>query len=95
MGITCGIDWAEKHHDIAVVDELGRVLGRRRITTGVAGFGELMTLLAEHTDNPPAVPVAIETDKNLMVSALRAAGFVVYPINPRAVRAVGEEIRSG
>ncbi|MGS0684441.1 IS110 family transposase [Nakamurella sp. GG22] len=85
MGITCGIDWAEKHHDVAVVDESGRVIGRRRITTGVAGFGELMTLLAEHTDNPPAVPVAIETDKNLIVSALRAAGFVVYPINPRAV----------
>jgi hypothetical protein len=29
--------------------------------------------------------VAIETDKGLLVAALRAAGFVVYAINPRAV----------
>jgi transposase len=29
--------------------------------------------------------VAVETDKNLIVVALLAAGFTVYPINPRAV----------
>jgi len=31
------------------------------------------------------VPVAIETDKNLIVVALQAAGLTVFPINPRAV----------
>jgi len=29
--------------------------------------------------------VAIETDKNLLVAALQAAGMAVYAINPRAV----------
>ena len=24
MSITCGIDWAEDHHDIALVDEQGK-----------------------------------------------------------------------
>jgi len=85
MSITCGIDWAEAHHDVAVLDEAGRVLSRRRIDTGVAGFSELMGVLAEHVEDPAAVPVAIETDKNLIVVALRAAGLTVYPINPRAV----------
>ena len=35
MSITCGIDWAEAHHDIAIIDDAGRVLARRRIDTGL------------------------------------------------------------
>jgi len=85
MPITVGIDWAEAHHDVAVLDEAGRILGRRRIDTGVAGFTELMTLIAEHSEDPTAVRVAIETDKNLIVVALQSAGLTVHAINPRAV----------
>ena len=85
MSITCGIDWAENHHDVAVVDETGQILERRRIDTGVAGYGQLMTMLGEHADDPTEVPVGIETDKNLIVVALQAAGLTIYPINPRAV----------
>ncbi len=83
--ITCGIDWAEGHHDVAVLDDAGRVLTRRRIDTGITGFSELMSLLAEHAEDPVTVPVAIETDKNLIVVALQAAGLAVFAINPRAV----------
>ena len=85
MSITCGIDWAEAHHDVAVVDEAGQVLERRRIDTGACGFGQLMTMLGEHAQDPTKVPVAIETDKNLIVVAMQAAGLTIYPINPRAV----------
>jgi len=70
---------------VAIVDEHGKVVGRRRIDTGLPGFTELMALLAEHTEDPTSVPVAIETDKNLIVVALQAAGFTVFAINPRAV----------
>lgn len=85
MEITCGIDWAEGHHDVALVNHNGQTVGKRRIDTGFAGFGDLLTLIAEHSDAPTSVAVAIETDKNLIVVALQAAGFTVYPINPRAV----------
>jgi len=70
---------------VAIVDEHGKVVGRRRIDTGLPGFTELMALLAEHTEDPTSVPVAIETDKNLIVVALQAAGFTMFAINPRAV----------
>lgn len=83
--ITCGIDWAEGHHDIAIINAGGEVLARRRIDTGVSGFTELEELFAAHAADPAAVPVAIETDKNLLVVALQGAGHPVYPINPRAV----------
>lgn len=85
MTITCGIDWAEAHHDVAVMDEQGQVLSRLRIDTGVSGFAQLMALLAEHTSDVREVAVAIETDKNLLVVALQGAGLVVHAINPRAL----------
>jgi transposase len=84
MGITCGIDWAEAHHDAALVDTNGEIIARTRIDTGAAGFNRL-ALIAEHCDSVEDIPIAIETDKNLLVVALADAGFTLYPINPRAV----------
>ena len=36
MEIFCGIDWSEAAHDVAVVDETGRLLARRRIADDAA-----------------------------------------------------------
>jgi transposase len=83
LHVYCGIDWATDHHDVAVVDGDGRVVGRRRVGNDAAGFAELLTVLAEAGDSPEhPIPVAIETDHGLWVAALRATGRVIYPINP-------------
>src|ERR1039457_3980150 len=56
MQLTCGVDWAEAHHDVALVDVDGAVVARSRIDTGASGFNELLALIAEqggsaeHTD---------------------------------------------
>jgi hypothetical protein len=44
-----GIDWAETHHDVAVVDETGQQLVKRWITDDLAGFTALTHLLVEVT----------------------------------------------
>jgi transposase len=90
MEVFCGIDWAETHHDVAVVDESGRRLAKQRITDDLAGFTALAALLAEVTVDVAgggfvAVDIALETDRGLMVAALRAAGHRVFAINPKAV----------
>jgi transposase len=85
MALTCGIDWAEAHHDIALVDEHGNLVARARIDTGATGFNTLLALIAEHGGSAENTPIALETDKNLLVVALAGAGFNLYPINPRAV----------
>ncbi len=86
MKVYCGIDWAEKHHDIALVDADGQLVAKRRIKETVEGFAELTAMLAEAGDNPGRpIPVAIETPRGLLVAALRATGRRVYPINPMAV----------
>lgn len=83
--IFCGVDWAENHHDIALVNTAGMVVARKRVSADMSGFTELVELITEHGGSPGSTPVAIETDKNLFVVALDAAGFTVYPINPRAL----------
>jgi transposase len=86
MDVYCGIDWAEDHHDIAVVDRDGKLLARRRISDDPAGLTGLLDLLAEHGDTAEdPVPVAIETPRGLLVACLRATGRPVYPVNPMAV----------
>ena len=86
MDIYCGIDWAEDHHDIALVSKDGLLLARRRISDDAAGLTQLLALLAEHGDTPDdPVPVAIETPRGLLVAGLRATGRPVYPVNPMAV----------
>ncbi|HEV3289857.1 MAG TPA: IS110 family transposase [Streptosporangiaceae bacterium] len=86
MDVYCGIDWAEDHHDIAVVDRDGKLLARRRISDDVGGLATLLALLAEHGDTAgDRVPVAIETPRGLLVACLRATGRAVYPVNPMAV----------
>jgi transposase len=86
MDVYCGIDWAEDHHDIALVDQAGQLLARRRISDDAAGLAQLLDLLAGHGDTAEdSVPVAIETPRGLLVACLRATGRPVYPINPMAV----------
>ena len=83
--IYCGIDWAERTHDVALVDDNGQLLAKRHITDDAAGYRLLLDLLAEYGDseNEP-IPVAIETSRGLLVAVLRAGKRQVYAINPLA-----------
>ncbi|MFJ9371687.1 IS110 family transposase [Nocardia sp. NPDC101769] len=82
----CGIDWAEGHHDIAIIDDDGKLVSKRRIADDPTGLADLTVLLGEAGDSAEdPIPVAIETPRGLMVAALRATGRPVYSINPMAV----------
>jgi transposase len=86
MNVFCGIDWAEDHHDVALVDPDGNIVGKRRISDDAAGFTLLVQLLAEAGDSAEdPIPVAIETTRGLLVACPRATGRTVYAINPKAV----------
>src|SRR5918995_2461119 len=86
MAIYCGIDWAEGHHDIALIDDEGKLVGKRRIDESLDGVAELTAMLAGAGDSAEEpIPVAIETPRGLLVAVLRATGRPIYPINPLAV----------
>jgi transposase len=94
LTITCGIDWAENHHDVAVVDAAGTLLAKRRIRDDAEGFRRLLDLLAEVGESRERpIPVAVETARGLLIACLRATGRRVYSINPLAVARYRERHR--
>ena len=85
-----GDDWAEGHHDVVAQDDAGKTLARRRLpegADGIARFHEMVaSCMGEDAEPDPArVIVVIETDRGpwVKVKALAAAGYRVYPANPR------------
>jgi len=80
--IFAGVDWAEAHHDVHVQDEQGRRLAGGRLAEGVEGIARFHELAAAHAASPGEVVVGIETDRGLFVSALAAAGYQVFAVNP-------------
>ena len=72
LAITCGIDWAENHHDVALVDEAGKLVAKRRVRDDADGFRRLLDLLAEAGDcSESPIPVAVETARGLLIACLR------------------------
>ncbi|WP_229697755.1 IS110 family transposase, partial [Streptomyces lasiicapitis] len=83
--IYCGIDWAERTHDVALVDDTGQLLAKRHITDDLVGYRVLLDLLAEYGDTEESpIPVAIETSRGLLVAVLRQGKRQVFAINPMA-----------
>jgi transposase len=83
--LFAGDDWAEDHHDIEVMDEAGKVLARRRLPEGAAGMAQLHALVGGFLGEEAGaadVVIGIETDRGPWVTALTAAGYRVYPVNP-------------
>ena len=44
--VFCGIDWAEDHYDVALVDQAGVVLTERRIDDDATGYQLLLALVS-------------------------------------------------
>ena len=78
--VFVGVDWAEAHHDVCVLDDEGRVLARARIPDSLEGLRRIYSLVADY--EPGDVVIGIEKDRGLIVTALVAAGFALYAINP-------------
>lgn len=76
-----GDDWAEDHHDVALINQEGRLLARGRLPEGVQGIEALHGLIADHRDDrdgPDRVMIGIETDRGPWVTALLAADYTYF-----------------
>jgi transposase len=79
-----GIDWADAHHDVVVIDESGRRLGATRVAHDAAGLADLVTFVRTAA-GAEEVACFVETTNGLLVSTLLEAGLVVYPIAPGTI----------
>ena len=88
-----GHDWAEDHHDIALIDNDGRRVASARVPEGVAGVTRLQEILAGHDIAMGDIVVGTETDRGLFIGALIAGGAEVYAVNPKVAERYRDRIR--
>ena len=50
MTLFCGIDWAESHHDVAIIDGDGQLVAKKRIPDDPTGFAKLIEMLTAAGD---------------------------------------------
>src|SRR5689334_5788523 len=79
-----GIDWADHHHDVVVIDESEQRLGATRVAHDVAGL-EALVAFVRAAAGTEAVACFVETTNGLLVSTLLEAGLAVYPITPGTI----------
>jgi Transposase and inactivated derivatives len=79
-----GIDWAETHHDLAVINEAGKLVGTRRFEHNPTGLNNLKQFLFTFTTDPEQLACIVETSHGLLISFLLDAGLPVYAVNPQS-----------
>lgn len=78
-----GLDWADTHHDVLVLDEAGHRVGQRRVAHSKQGLDELKAFLLSIASRPEDLGCIVETNHGLLIAFLLDAGFPVYPVNPK------------
>jgi transposase len=80
-----GIDWADNHHDIVVIDEANQKQVSLRVAHSVSGMAVLDKFLKSLVTDSEQMACIIETNQGLLITALLEAGWPVYPVNPKTV----------
>lgn len=83
-----GIDWADEHHDVVVLDEHGQRVASCRVSHTPDGLTQLISFLQRTVASAPTsqeLACLIETTHGLLITALLDAGLAVYPVNPKTV----------
>ena len=77
-----GIDWANDHHDILVIDEGGQKKGSLRVDHTPQGLSKLNTFLEQivGSESKEEMACIIETTHGLLIAHLLEAGWPVYPV---------------
>jgi transposase len=96
-----GIDWADRQHEVVVLNEQGHQVGALRVQHSAAGLEQLTSFLRGFTATEPErslgpesgeglqlprqVAGVVETNHGLLIAALLEAGLAVYPVNPPTI----------
>jgi len=78
-----GLDWADTHHDVEVMDETGKRVDAQRFAHSHKGLNELKQFLLSIASSPEHLACIVETNHGLLITFLLEAGIPVYPVNPK------------
>jgi Transposase len=63
-----GVDWADTHHDLVVLDEAGRRVGSRRVAHSKEGLDELKHFVLSIASDPEELACIVETTHGLLIT---------------------------
>jgi len=69
-----GLDWADTHHDVEVMDEEGLHVGARRFPHSHKGLNELKQFVLSIAAQPEQLACIVETNHGLLITFLLEAG---------------------
>jgi len=75
-----GFDWAGDHHDVAVVDQGGKLVLEFRFEHNAEGWSEFRSKIQPYA----ALGVAVETSSGAAVEELLRSDCTVFPVQPMA-----------
>ncbi len=78
-----GLNWADTHHDVEVMDEAGKRVGARRFPHSYQGLNELKQCVVSIAVSPEHLACIVETNHGLLITFLLEAGIPVSPANPK------------
>lgn len=78
-----GLDWADRHHDVEIMDEHGKRVGIQRFAHSLEGLNKLKAWLLQTAKDPEQLACIVETNHGLLITFLLEAGIPVYPVNPK------------
>ncbi len=78
-----GLDWADTHHDVEVLDEAGKRVGARRFAHSHEGLNELKQFVLSIAASPDQLACIVETNHGLLITFLLEAGIPMYAVNPK------------
>src|SRR6266536_475610 len=79
-----GLDWADTHHDVEVMDEAGKRVETRRFANCHQGLNSMTEFLLSIAPSPEHLACIVENNHGLLITFLLEADIPVYPVNPKS-----------
>ena len=72
-----GLDWADTHHDVEVLDPNGKRVAARRFAHSHQGLNALKAFVLSRAPSPEQLACIVETNHGLLLTFLLEAGIPV------------------
>lgn len=93
MRYYVGVDWADREHQVCVIDETGEKVRELKVAQTVAEMTEFGRWLDEQRGAGIELWASIEKPEGRIIDFLLDHGVVVYPVNPKALDRVRDRYR--
>lgn len=93
MRYYVGVDWADREHQVCVIDEAGSKIREMKVVEGVEEMAKFGRWLDERRGEGIELWASIEKPEGRIVDFLLDHGVIVYPVNPKALDRVRDRYR--